>query len=38
MVLTDSEVIALNMFFKVQDQLIDKQKLLEQIKCPIKIP
>ena len=38
MVLTDSEIIALNMFFQVKDQLIDKPNILALINCPIKIP
>ena len=38
MVLTESEIIALNVFFKVKDQLINKPDLSAKINCPIKIP
>ena len=38
MVLSDFEIVALNMFFKVQYHLIDTPDLLAQINCPIEIP
>ena len=38
MILSCSEILALNMFYKVQNHFINKPDLSAQIHCPIKIP